>query len=389
MTEAKNFLPYGRQTITEADIAEVVEVLRSPYLTQGPAIQAFEQKVASKVGAKHGVACNSATSALHLGCMALGLGEGDYLWTTPITFVASANCGRYCGANIDFVDIDPKTGLMSIPKLAKKLEEAELKGKLPKIVVPVHLCGTSCEMATINKLSKQYGFAILEDASHAIGGSYGNKPVGSCAYSSICVFSFHPVKIITTGEGGLAVTNDPQLAERMTELRSHGITKNPERFERTAPGAWSYEQQSLGYNYRMTDIQANLGLNQLKRLDSIVTERRQLLANYQVLLKNLPLKLLEIPSNVSSSVHLAVIQLNDPFRQKEVFDGLRKRGIGVQVHYTPVHLQPYYRRLGFKEDQYPEAENYARKSISIPLYPGLKEQDQKRVVEALTTLLGQ
>ena len=389
MTEAKNFLPYGRQTITEADIAEVVEVLRSPYLTQGPAIQAFEQKVASKVGAKHGVACNSATSALHLGCMALGLGEGDYLWTTPITFVASANCGRYCGANIDFVDIDPKTGLMSIPKLAKKLEEAELKGKLPKIVVPVHLCGTSCEMATINKLSKQYGFAILEDASHAIGGSYGNKPVGSCAYSSICVFSFHPVKIITTGEGGLAVTNDPQLAERMTELRSHGITKNPERFERTAPGAWSYEQQSLGYNYRMTDIQAKLGLNQLKRLDSIVTERRQLLANYQVLLKNLPLKLLEIPSNVSSSVHLAVIQLNDPFRQKEVFDGLRKRGIGVQVHYTPVHLQPYYRRLGFKEDQYPEAENYARKSISIPLYPGLKEQDQKRVVEALTTLLGQ
>ena len=389
MTEAKNFLPYGRQTITEADIAEVVEVLRSPYLTQGPAIQAFEQKVASKVGAKHGVACNSATSALHLGCMALGLGEGDYLWTTPITFVASANCGRYCGANIDFVDIDPKTGLMSIPKLAKKLEEAELKGKLPKIVVPVHLCGTSCEMATINKLSKQYGFAILEDASHAIGGSYGNKPVGSCAYSAICVFSFHPVKIITTGEGGLAVTNDPQLAERMTELRSHGITKNPERFERTAPGAWSYEQQSLGYNYRMTDIQAKLGLNQLKRLDSIVTERRQLLANYQVLLKNLPLKLLEIPSNVSSSVHLAVIQLNDPFRQKEVFDGLRKRGIGVQVHYTPVHLQPYYRRLGFKEDQYPEAENYARKSISIPLYPGLKEQDQKRVVEALTTLLGQ
>ena len=354
MTEAKNFLPYGRQTITEADIAEVVEVLRSPYLTQGPAIQAFEQKVASKVGAKHGVACNSATSALHLGCMALGLGEGDYLWTTPITFVASANCGRYCGANIDFVDIDPKTGLMSIPKLAKKLEEAELKGKLPKIVVPVHLCGTSCEMATINKLSKQYGFAILEDASHAIGGSYGNKPVGSCAYSAFCVFSFHPVKIITTGEGGLDVTNDPQLAERMTELRSHGITKNPERFERTAPGAWSYEQQSLGYNYRMTDIQAKLGLNQLKRLDSIVTERRQLLANYQVLLKNLPLKLLEIPSNVSSSVHLAVIQLNDPFRQKEVFDGLRKRGIGVQVHYTPVHLQPYHRRLDLKRINTPK-----------------------------------
>ena len=283
-SEPKPFIPYGRQTISEADIAAVVEVLRSPYLTQGPTVQLFEQAVAAKVGARYGVAVNSATSALHIACLALGLGSGDRLWTSPITFVASANCGRYCGAEVDFVDINPNTGLLSVPALEAKLERADREGTLPKVLVPVHLTGSSCDMAAIGSLAQRYGFAVLEDASHAIGGCYQGEPVGTCRHSAITVFSFHPVKIITTGEGGLATTNDPLLAQPMPELRSHGIVRESERFERPAAGPWVYEQQQLGFNYRITDIQAALGLSQLQRLDAIVAERQRLLEQYRQLL---------------------------------------------------------------------------------------------------------
>jgi UDP-4-amino-4,6-dideoxy-N-acetyl-beta-L-altrosamine transaminase len=389
-TAAQPFIPYGRQTICDADIAAVVAVLRGPYLTQGPAVPAFEEAVAAQVQAHHAVAVNSATSALHLACLALGLGLGDRLWTSPVTFVASANCGRYCGADIDFVDIDPGTALMSVAALEQKLQQAERDGTLPKVLVPVHLCGSSCDMAAIAALAHRYGVAVLEDASHAIGGRYRGEPVGNCRYSAISVFSFHPVKIITTAEGGLATTNDPQLAQRMADLRSHGITKEEVRFERPDPGPWSYEQQDLGFNYRLTDLQAALGLSQLERLESIVTERQRLLEVYREKLTSLPISLLEIPPSVSSSLHLAVIRLHDtdPKHHRRVFEGLRAAGIGVQLHYSPVHLQPYYRRLGFSEGDFPEAEAYARNAISLPLYPGLQDHELERVVQALSSLLG-
>jgi UDP-4-amino-4,6-dideoxy-N-acetyl-beta-L-altrosamine transaminase len=385
-----SLIPYGRQTITEADIAAVEAVLRGPYLTQGPTVPAFEQAVAAKVSAKHAVAVNSATSALHLACMALGLGPGDRLWTSPITFVASANCGRYCGAEVDFVDINPATGLVSVAALEEKLEQAAKSGTLPKVLVPVHLCGTSCDMAAIGTLAQSHGVAVLEDASHAIGGSYQGEPVGNCRHSAITVFSFHPVKIITTAEGGLATTNDLLMAQRMADLRSHGITKEEARFERPAPGPWTYEQQELGFNYRLTDLQAALGLSQLERLEGIVAERQRLLEVYRQRLAALPVSLLEIPPTVRSALHLAVIRLdnNDPEHHRRVFEGLRAAGIGVQLHYSPVHLQPYYRRLGFAEGDFPEAEAYARNAISLPLYPGLQEPEQKRVVQVLGELLG-
>jgi UDP-4-amino-4,6-dideoxy-N-acetyl-beta-L-altrosamine transaminase len=389
VSSASSFIPYGRQTVSDADIAAVEAVLRGPFLTQGPAVPAFEQAVASRVGAHHAVAVNSATSALHLACLALGLGQGDRLWTTPITFVASANCGRYCGAEVGFVDIHPATALMSVAALEHKLEQAASSDTLPKVLVPVHLCGTSCDMAAIAALAQRYGVAVLEDASHAIGASYRKEPVGNCRYSAITVFSFHPVKIITTAEGGLATTNDPQLAQRMADLRSHGITKEEARFERLAPGPWSYEQQYLGFNYRLTDLQAALGLSQLERLEAIVTERQRLLEVYRQQLAALPVSLLEIPTSVSSALHLAVIRLHDtdPVHHRYVFEGLRAAGIGVQLHYSPVHLQPYYRRLGFTEGDFPEAEAYARNAISLPLYPGLQEQEQARVVQVLANLL--
>ena len=382
-------IPYGRQTISEADIAAVVEVLRNPFLTQGPTVQHFEQAVAAKVGAWYGVAVNSATSALHIACLALGLGPGDRLWTSPITFVASANCGRYCGAAVDFVDIDPETGLMSVAALEAKLQQAERDGILPKVVVPVHLTGSSCDMAAIGSLAKRYGFAVLEDASHAIGGRYQGEPVGNCRYSSITVFSFHPVKIITTGEGGLATTNDPMLAQLMAELRSHGIVRDAERFERPAAGPWVYEQQQLGFNYRMTDIQAALGFSQLQRLDEIVIERNRQLELYRELLAELPVQLLEVPDDVLSSVHLAVIRLQQATadQHRQLFEGLRSAGIGVQLHYSPVHLQPYYLALGFAEGQYPEAEAYASSAISLPLFPGLNPADQQRVASVLAEQL--
>jgi UDP-4-amino-4,6-dideoxy-N-acetyl-beta-L-altrosamine transaminase len=379
------FIPYGRQTISEADIAAVVEVLRSPFLTQGPAVPVFERAVAAKVGARYGVAVNSATSALHIACLALDLGPGDWLWTSPITFVASANCGRYCGGTVDFVDIEPATGLMSVAALQTKLEQAERNGTLPKVVVPVHLAGSSCDMAAIGALAERYGFAVLEDASHAIGGRYRGDPVGNCRYSVITVFSFHPVKIITTGEGGLATTNDPLLAQRMAELRSHGIVRETERFERPAAGPWVYEQQHLGFNYRITDIQAGLGLSQLQRLDAIVAERNRQLQRYRELLADLPVQLLQLPEDVLSSVHLAVIRLQKATAEqhRQVFEGMRAAGIGVQLHYSPVHLQPYYRALGFADGQFPEAEDYANSAISLPLFPGLRTEDQRHVIDLI------
>jgi len=381
----QSFLPYGRQTITDADIAAVEAVLRSPFLTQGPEVPAFEQAVAAKVGAAYGVAVNSATSALHIACLALGLGPGDRLWTSPITFVASANCGRYCGADVDFVDIEPSTGLMSVAALEHKLQQAEQNGNLPKVVVPVHLAGSSCDMETIGALASRYGFAVLEDASHAIGARYRGEPIGNCRHSAITVFSFHPVKIITTGEGGLATTNDPQLAQCMMELRSHGIVREQERFERPAAGPWVYEQQQLGFNYRMTDIQAALGLSQLQRLDAILAERNLQLQRYRELLAELPVQFLNVPEDVLSSVHLAVIRLKQATigKHRRVFEGLRAVGIGVQLHYSPVHLQPYYRTMGFDEGKFPEALAYASSAISLPLFPGLSTSDQERVAAVL------
>lgn len=386
---AHTFLPYGRQIVTDLDIAAVEAVLRSPFLTQGPVVPAFEEALASRLGAVRGVAVNSATSALHIACLALGLGPGDRLWTTPITFVASANCGRYCGADVDFVDIDPITGLISVAALECKLDRAAKTGALPKVLVPVHLCGTSCDMAAIGALAQRYGVAVLEDASHALGGHYNDKPVGACQHSSICVFSFHPVKIITTAEGGMATTNDVQLAKHMADLRSHGIIKEQARFDLPASGPWSYEQQELGFNYRLTDLQAALGLSQLERLEMIVIERKRLMEFYRQRLTSLPVNLLEVPPNVSSAHHLAVIRLQDTSREhhRRVFEGLRAANIGVQLHYSPVHLQPYYRRLGFREGDFPEAECYASNAISLPLYPGLQEHDQERVVQVLLTLL--
>ena len=384
-----DFLPYGRQTITEADIAAVEAVLRSPFLTQGPAVPAFEKAVAAKVGAAYGVATNSATSALHIACLALGLGPGDRLWTSPITFVASANCGRYCGAAVDFVDIEPTTGLMSVTSLEQKLQQAERSGTLPKVVVPVHLAGSSCNMAAIGALAERYDFAVLEDASHAIGGRYRGEPVGNCRHSAITVFSFHPVKIITTGEGGLATTNDPQLAQSMAELRSHGIVRDPERFERPAAGPWVYEQQQLGFNYRMTDLQAALGLSQLERLEATVEERNRLLQTYRELLAELPVQLLDVPKDVLSSVHLAVIRMDraSPTQHRQIFESLRNSNIGVQLHYSPVHLHPYYRTLGFMEKTYPEAEMYATSALSLPLFPGLKKSESTNVAETLHFLI--
>lgn len=382
-------IPYGRQTITSADIAAVETVLRSGFLTQGPAVPVFEQQLAAAVGAGHAVAVNSATSALHLGCISLGLQPGDRMWTSPITFVASANCGRYCGAVVDFVDIDPSTGLLSLDALDHKLRQAKSEGILPKVIVPVHLAGSSCAMDAIAALVRPYGISILEDASHAVGAVYQGHPVGSCPHSDAAVFSFHPVKIITTGEGGALTTNNTDLAARVERLRSHGITKDQSSFEFESAGPWSYEQQELGFNYRLTDIQAALGSSQLKRLGAVVDERNRLWRRYSEKLQALPVELLQIPDGCRSALHLAVIRVqgDDACRHRSLFEGLRSAGIGVQLHYTPVHLQPYYRRLGFAPGDYPEAEAYSRSAISLPLYPGLTEADQDRILAVLLDLL--
>ncbi|UYO95607.1 UDP-4-amino-4,6-dideoxy-N-acetyl-beta-L-altrosamine transaminase [Pollutimonas sp. M17] len=383
-------IPYGRQEVTQADIDAVVQVLHSDFLTQGPIGPRFEDTVAQHVGARHAVAMNSATSALHIACLALGLGPGDWLWTSPITFVASANCGLYCGAQVDFVDIDPQTYNMSVERLEEKLAEAQKSGTLPKLIIPVHLCGQPCDMAGIHALSQRYGFRIIEDASHAIGGKYKGEPIGNGQYSDITVFSFHPVKIITTGEGGLATTNNAQLAERMTLLRSHGITRDPTRMTHVPHGGWYYQQIDLGFNYRMTEIQAALGLSQMARLDEYVARRHALARDYKIKLAALPVTTPWQHPDGYSGLHLYVIRLQlerTNRSHREVFDTLRENGIGVNVHYIPVHTQPYYERLGFKLGDFPESERYYAEAISLPMYSGLTGDQQDVVVSTLERAL--
>ncbi len=379
-------IPYGRQDISDADIRAVVDVLRSDFLTQGPAVPAFERSIADYCGTQHAVAVNSATSALHIACLALGVGPGDIVWTTPITFVASANCALYCGAQIDFVDIDPRTYNLSAVRLAEKLSQAEATGKLPKAVIPVHLCGQPCDMAGIHALSQRYGFKIIEDASHAIGGKYKSEPIGNCRYSDITVFSFHPVKIITTGEGGMALTNNENLAKRMQLLRSHGITRDAVDMTHAPDGPWYYQQIGLGYNYRMTDIQAALGMSQMQRLDEFVAKRHMLAKRYIELLAALPVVTPWQHSDSYSGFHLYVIRLEPgetSKAQREVFEALRAAGIGVNLHYIPVYRQPYYEQLGFKTGHCPEAEQYYAEAISLPLYTTLTEAQQNQVVTSL------
>ena len=405
--DLKAMIPYGLQEITQADVDAVVAVLRSDFLTQGPVVPAFEGTVASYCGAQHAVAVNSATSALHIACLALGVGKGDLVWTTPITFVASANCALYCGASIDFVDIDSRTYNLSVDRLAEKLAQAENSGKLPKVVIPVHLCGQPCDMAGIHALSQRYGFKIIEDASHAIGGKYrvpsdldnaGEarksgvlEPIGNCQYSDITVFSFHPVKIITTAEGGIALTNNAELANKMALLRSHGITRDPAQMTHEPDGLWYYQQIDLGFNYRMTELQAALGVSQMGRLDQYVARRHQLARQYDAMLTNLPVTPpWQHPDNYSG-LHLYPIrlQLGDINKShREVFDSLRAQGIGVNLHYIPLHTQPYYNKsMGFKVGDYPQAERYYREAISLPIYQTLADKQQEEVLSALRIAL--
>ncbi len=378
-------IPYGRQDISPADIEAVLEVLQSDFLTQGPKVPEFEAKVAAHVGAGHAVAANSATSALHIACLALGLGPGDWLWTSPISFVASSNCGLYCGASVDFVDIDPHTYNLCPQALAAKLEQAEGEGRLPKVLVPVHLCGQPCDMAALHELSQRYGFHIVEDASHAVGGKYRGEYIGNCLYSDITVFSFHPVKIVTTAEGGLALTNNDTLAQRMALFRSHGITRDHELMTKPSDGPWYYQQLELGYNYRMTDLQAALGISQMQRLDEFVARRRQLAQRYHELLQDLPMTTPGEHADSSSAFHLYVIRLQASSSEahRRVFESLREQGIGVNLHYIPIHIQPYYQAMGFQEDDFPEAMNYYREAMSIPLFPTMTEEQQDAVVESL------
>lgn len=383
-------IPYGRQDISQADIDAVTEVLTSDFLTQGPTVPRFEAALARRVRADYAVAVNSATSALHIACLALDLGPGDRLWTAPTTFVASSNCALYCGAEVDFVDIDSGSYNMCPAALERKLKFAKDANQLPKVVVPVALCGQSANLAAIRQLADEYGFAILEDASHAVGGSYRGAPVGCGAHSDITVFSFHPVKIITTAEGGAAVTNSPELAERMNLFRSHGITRDPNMMTKAPDGPWYYQQIELGYNYRMTEMQAALGLSQLDRLDEFVEKRAALAERYNSLLSDLPLKVPAQDEDTKSSWHLYVIRLKlDQIDKthRAVFEQLRAQGIGVNLHYIPVHLQPFYANLGFTPGDFPEAERYYAEAISIPLYPTMSDTDQDTVAEALRSIL--
>lgn len=383
-------IPYGRQEINQTDIDAVLDVLRSDFLTQGPTVPAFERAVSARVGVRHAVAVNSATSALHIACLALGLGPGDRLWTVPNTFVASANCGRYCGAEVNFVDIDPHTWNLSVPKLKEKLAQAKKDGCLPKVVVPVHFAGQPTEQEAIWELAQEFGFKVLEDASHSIGASRSGEPVGSCRWSDITVFSFHPVKIITTGEGGMALTNNSELAELMSMLRSHGITRENSRFMHAPCGPWYYEQQMLGFNYRMTDIQAALGMSQLERLDGYIECRNVLARRYDHSLLGLPLQLPTVQSLNQSAYHLYVVRLKPKATSKthqQIFEALRHRGIGVNLHYMPVHLQPYYRELGFTHGQYPQAEAHGVEAITLPLYSALTDKQQEQVLTALWDIL--
>jgi UDP-4-amino-4,6-dideoxy-N-acetyl-beta-L-altrosamine transaminase len=383
-------IPYGKQNINQNDIDSVLEVLKSDFLTQGPKVPLFERLIAEKVEADYAVAVNSATSALHIACMALGLGQNDWLWTSPITFVASANCGLYCGAKVDFVDIDPQTYNLCPKALECKLVEAENEGRLPKVLVAVHLCGQPCDMKAIHELSKRFGFYVIEDASHAIGGKYRGEYIGNCRYSDITVFSFHPVKIITTAEGGMALTKDSKLFKKMELLRSHGITRDESMMEEDTHGGWYYEQIDLGYNYRMTELQAALGISQMERLDDFVAARHSLANIYNKELSELPIDLPFQLENTYSGMHLYVIRLNlNEIKKshKKVFEELRERGGGVNLHYIPVHIQPYYKRMGFDWGDFPVAENYYQEAISIPIFHGMTDDQQNEVIETLVEVL--
>lgn len=383
-------IPYGRQDITQADIDSVIAVLQSDYLTQGPVVSRFEQIVADHVGAKHALAVNSATSALHIACLALGLSHGDWLWTSPVTFVASANCGLYCGSRVDFVDIDPRTYNLCPHALEAKLVAAERTGKLPKVLVAVHLCGQPCDMVAIHALGQKYGFKIIEDASHAIGGKYKGAFIGNGRYSDITVFSFHPVKIITTAEGGMALTNSDELAAQMALLRSHGITRDAAQMTHAPDGPWYYQQIGLGYNYRMTELQAALGVTQMQRLDDFVSRRHQLAQRYGQLLAALPLTTPWQHPDSYSGLHLYVVRLQlDKISKthRQVFEALREQGIGVNLHYIPVHTQPHYQRMGFKVGDFPQSEQYYAEAISLPMYQTLTDEQQDQVVAVLKKVL--
>ena len=384
-------IPYGRQDIQDGDIAAVLEVLQSDFLTQGPAVPLFEEAVAQHSGARHAVAVNSATSALHIALMAMDVGVGDIVWTTPNTFVASSNAALYCGATVNFVDIDPLTYNMSVTALADKLASAEKRGQLPKVLIPVHLTGQPCDMVTIHDLAQRYGVKIVEDASHAIGGRYYDQPIGNCAYSDVTVFSFHPVKIVTTAEGGMALTNDDSLAEKMKLYRSHGITRDPALMTHASDGPWYYQQITLGYNYRMTDLQAALGVSQMQRLDYYITRRHDIAARYNRELSSLPLTLPIQADYAYSAYHLYVIRLDlnaiAPLTHAQVFQSLLDRGILVNLHYIPVHTQPYYQAMGFRWGDYPQAEAYYKNAISIPMYPTMSDDLQRQVIQAIHEIL--
>ena len=383
-------IPYGRQEITEDDIKSVVKVLKSDFLTQGQVVPEFEKKIREYTSAKYSLAVNSATSGLHLSCLALGVGPGDTVWTSPVTFVASSNCALYCGAKIDFVDINESTFNICIESLKDKLELAKKNNTLPKVLIPVHLTGQSCDMKEIHKLSKEYGFNVIEDASHAIGGDYREEKVGSCKYSDICIFSFHPVKIITTGEGGMALTNNYDLFCKIERLRSHGITRDENFMINSSHGPWYYEQIDLGLNYRLTDIQAALGISQMDRIDKYVRRRNELAQRYDELLVNLPISTPKQPDYVYSSRHLYVIRLNLSDIDKshlEVFEALRKNDIGVQIHYIPVPMHPYYQEKGFTMDEYPNSLSYYQEAISIPMFPTMTEEQQNIVISVLQKIL--
>ena len=383
-------IPYARQDINQADIDAIVEVLHSDFLTQGAQVPLFEKIVSNYCNSNYSVAVNSGTSALHNACLAIGLGKDDWLWTSPNSFVASANCGLYCGARIDFVDINPQTYSLSVSELEKKLVKAQRENKLPKVLIPVHFAGQSCDMKRIHSLSKEYGFKIIEDASHAIGGQYLDRPIGCCQYSDITIFSFHPVKIITTAEGGLATTNSEELAERMRLLRSHGVTRNQKLMTKDLEGAWYYQQIDLGFNYRMTELQAALGVSQMKRLDEFVAKRHSLQERYDSLLKDLPIIKPFQAENTYSALHLYPIQivLNKVQKSREqIFNELRDSGIGVNVHYMPIHMQPYYQQFGFNEGDFPNSEDYYSQAISIPLFHSMSLVQQDEVIAKLKMII--
>ena len=383
-------IPYGKQDITEADINSVLKVLQSDFLTQGPQVPLFEKAISKYCCVDFSVAVNSATSALHIACMAIGISEGDIVWTSPNSFVASANCAIYCGAKINFVDIDPQTFNLSVYELEKKLIQAKKENKLPKLVIPVHFAGQSCDMKKIYSLGQEYGFKIIEDASHAIGARYLKSQVGSCKYSDITVFSFHPVKIITTAEGGIATTKSKKLANKMKLLRSHGITRDKGLMTGGSDGDWYYQQVDLGFNYRMNELQAALGSSQLNRVEEFISNRKKIKERYDSLLTDLPIVKPYQNQNCYSSFHLYPIQIDLNFvakSRKNIFDTLRSRGIGVNVHYIPIHIQPYYSRLGFKTGDFPNAEAFYKKAISIPIFQSMTLVQQDEVISSIKAVL--